>query len=350
MPEAGFAQTPLFQLNLLIWLSWPSRPVLEPVFHANGFALFRLGQTVAVPLTARLGARGADPSRAIGEAVSPDLLLRHRERPALITLECKVHSFGPASSAAGQATGLLACTGPHIASTLGLEPPHGWRAFPLYAVSHPEQAAMATTLATLAGELARAGVTIAPDPATALGIDVTADGVYLRFAAPARLPFPMADDVKVLDLAPGEDPRPLYVIPIDPAVDLTDDYGRRALEQRLRAAFVATVGARIGRGPVRVGWDELMTAAIPVWPLWRGRGRRLLQGCRAYVRGRLRDLAALGATWDASPAGFTIADVPPELADRIRRALQTPAHTQPPVRMDQPDQLTIDDALEGDGR
>lgn len=345
MADGAFEQTPLFQLNLLIWLSWPSGPVLNPIFHANGFALYRLGQTIAVPLAARLGAQGANPPLAVGEAVSPDLLLRHRDRAALIALECKKGSFSPASTAAGQAAGMLACTGPHIATTLGLDPPADWRASPLYAVSHPHQAAMAETLETLARDLTRAGVITCLDPATALGIDVAADGVYLRFVAPERLLFPVTVDVKVMELASGEDPRPLYVIPIDPTVDLTDDYGRQALEQRLRSAFVATVGARIGSGSVSVGWDELMTAAIPVWPLWHGKGRRLLQGCKSYVRRRLRELAALGATWDQSPTGFTVADVTPDVADRIRRALQTPAQSQPPARLDRSEQMTIDDEL-----
>src|SRR5438045_3752304 len=115
MPDGAFEQTPLFQLNLLIWLSWSSRPVMYPFFWSNGFVLFRLGQMIATPLAARQGAREASPPLAMGEAASPDLLLRQQDRAALITLECKKGSFGPTSKAAGQAAALLSCTGPHIA-------------------------------------------------------------------------------------------------------------------------------------------------------------------------------------------------------------------------------------------
>lgn len=346
MPDGmrAFEQTPLFQLNLLVWLSWPSAPVVYPVFQAEGFVLDRVGQQITVPLAARLAATRAVPPVAMNQAISPDLLLRHPDRPTLISLECKVDSFGVASSAARQAAGLLACPGPHVAAELGLMEPLRWRVFPLYAVAHPQQNPMAYTLDELRRLLDQASVDAGPDPATALGIEVAADGVYLHFAAPERLPFAVDTAVKVMDLAPGDDPRPLYVIPLDPSIDAADPYGRRALEERVRAAVVATLGARLGRGPATVAWDDLMRLAIPVWSLWRDRGRRrVLQQCKAYVRERLRELAPLGVTFEESQDGFTITEVSPEVAEQVLRRLQTPAAGQRALRLDEPGQMVIGD-------
>src|SRR5215213_3763670 len=100
MASVPFRQDALFQLNLLIWLSWPARPGVYPLFRDHGFELYRLSQEVDVPVAARLAAASATPPIPVSQRVSADLLLRHQARQRLITLECKVSSFGPDSSTA----------------------------------------------------------------------------------------------------------------------------------------------------------------------------------------------------------------------------------------------------------
>ena len=349
MSSTPFRQDALFQLNLLIWLSWPARAGVYPLFHDHGFALYRLSQEIAVPVAARLAAGSAAPPIPMGRAASADLLLRHEARRQFIALECKVSSFGPVSSTAGQATAMLVCAGPHLAATLGITPPAPWRVVPTYAVTYDQQEAMALTLDALAGDLTRAGVATCPDPATAFGIEVADDGVYLHFAAPARLPFPTPTSVKVLEREPGEDPRPLYVIPLDPGVNLSDSYGRRMLESLVRRAFLGLLGRELGRGALTVDWDALMTAAIAVWPLWRDRGKaNLRQQCKTYVRRRMRPLERLGVTFAETPSGFVIGDVDQATAEKVLRDLATPAPRQERVRLEEGGQMTIDDLPEED--
>lgn len=349
MAANAFEQTPLFQLNLMIWLSWPSH-LANPIFHANGFVLHRLAQPIRPPVAARMRAAAVTPPLTLADPPSADLLLCHHGRAAMIQIECKVSAFSPAATQAKQARALLVCDGPHIAGEIGLPTPTSWRAHTLYAVRHPQEVTMADTLGALARTLRAAGIVTTPDPPTSLGIDVVADGVYLTFAAPAAMPFAVGPRERVMDLEPSQDPYPLYVVPLDPDIDLRDLYGRRVLEERLRVALVGSIGRQLSRGAVSITWDDLMREAIPVWQIWNAVSRRtLVRQFRPHVQATLRELNRLGARYEESPGGFAIPELKPDVASRIRRYLLSPAYGRGEIRLEQAAQLTIDEQPPEDG-
>ena len=213
-------QTPLFQLNLMIWLTWPAPPggIVRPIFREAGFALRGIGPTFEMPLETRARAGAADiPFK---ERPGPDLLLEHHQRRLFLAIECKVSSFGPdvppghKKHQARQAAALLSATGLYLADYFGLPAPADWWAYLLYAVSGSQEAAMQTTLRCLNTRLQTARVD--PTPAGALGIHIRDDGVYLKPALKASVPVtalqaPPPDGVRVIGI--GEQRRPTFALP-----------------------------------------------------------------------------------------------------------------------------------------
>lgn len=325
-------QTPLFQLNLMLWLAWPAPPagVVRPIFREDGFTLRAIGPAFELPLEVR--ARAATAAVPLKERPVPDLLLDHSQRQMLLPIECKVSSFGPDSSPddkkhqARQAAALLSATGPYLADYLGLPDPTSWQAYLLYAVSGEQEAAMQATLGTLSARLQNAH--IGPTPSGALGIYIQNDGVYLRPAPGISIPItalqaPAPEGVQVMDLEAGEDAYPLYLVPWDPSIGPADEYDRRVLEERVRSALTVLIGSRLDTPTFQVSLDEIMQAAIEVWELWRDRQATagLRNAVRAYVKQVLIQLRKLHVEIQVRQDTFTFVQVSPQLALEVRRFL-----------------------------
>ena len=170
MIEQPFRQTPLFQLNLLLWLSMPAKGgQIVPVLWENGFETYAIGASIRVPIEAQLRLNAPTGRAAIATSVNPDLLLQSKAQGALLTIECKLSSFGPASDGALQALGILACAGPYVADFFGFAQPSQWKAWVAYAVTHPQQTLMSQTLATLGEQLRVAEVDCCPATARVRG-------------------------------------------------------------------------------------------------------------------------------------------------------------------------------------
>ena len=329
MTEQLFRQTPLFQLNLLIWLSMPAKGgQIKPIFQENGFEIYAIGAAILVPIAARLRASRLAGQISIANSVSPDLLLQSKSQRALLTIECKLNSFGSTSDSTQQALGILACTGNYVANFFGLSRPDQWTTLATYAVAHPQQTLMSQTLAILSEQLKT--VDVAPCPATSFGIEVGDDGVYLNFSDLDLVPLKVASKHKVMNLEVGEDPRPLYLIPLDPTVNAQDEYGKRVVQERLRMAFASVVASRLYLDGFSVTWDELMTEAIQVWPLWKDRSasRNLLGQTKNYVQRILSEIGRLDVIAERTANGFSLKGIKASSAQQIRKFLMGVAYRQ----------------------
>ncbi len=326
-------QTPLFQLNLMIWLAWPapSAGIVRPIFREDGFTLRGIGPTFALPLEIRARANKADiPFK---ERAAPDLLLEHQQRRLLLPIECKVSSFGPKvppdnkKHPAPQASVLLSATGSYLADYLGLPIPASWQAYLLYAVSESQEAAMQTTLENLRAQLQTAQIDQAP--AGALGIHIRDDGVYLKPASTANIPVtalqtPPPDGIRVIKLMNGGDPRSLYLIPWDPSIGPADEYERRVLEERVRSALASLIGSRLDSTDFDVSLDEVLQTAVEVWAVWRDRQTTtgFRNAVRVYVRKVLLHLRdKMNVNIQIHRNTFTFVRVTPLVAQKVRRYL-----------------------------
>ena len=325
-------QTPLFQLNLMIWLTWPAPPagIVRPIFREDGFALRGIGPAFEMPLEIRARAGVADiPFK---ERPGPDLLLDHHQRRLFLPIECKVSSFGPdvppghKKHQARQAAALLSATGPYLADYFGLPAPADWRAYLLYAVSGGQEAAMQTTLGRLSTRLQTAHID--PTPAGALGIHIRDDGVYLKPAPAVSVPVtalqaPPPDGVRVIELESGEDPHLLYLLPWDPSIGPASEYERRVLEERVRSALTSLIGSRLDAPTFEVSLDEIMQAAVEVWEVWRDQqaATGFRNAVRVYVKQILAQLRKIGVDIQIRQNTFTFVQITPQVAQTVRRYL-----------------------------
>jgi len=325
-------QTPLFQLNLMIWLTWPAPPggVVRPIFQEAGFALRAIGPAFELPLETR--ARAGAANIPFKERPGPDLLLDHHQHRLFLPIECKVSSFGPdvppgnKKHQAHQAAALLSATGPYLADYFGLPAPADWQAYLLYAVSGSQEAAMQTTLGHLSTQLQTEHID--PTPAGALGIHIRDDGIYLKPAPASRIPVtalqaPPPDGIRVMELEDGEDPHLLYLLPWDPSIGPIGEYERRVLEERVRSALVSLIGSRLDAPTFDVSLDEVLRAAVEVWEVWHDRQAAMgfRNAVRAYVKQILAQLRKEGVDIQIRQNTFTFVQVTPQVAQKVRHYL-----------------------------
>jgi hypothetical protein len=329
MNDTPFAPTPLFQLNLMLFLAWPAPPsFVEPIFWREGFELRSIAPSIGVPLEAL--ARAQMANLPIQPTASPELLLEQNSQQQLLLIECKSSSFGSASSTSQQARALLACTGPYLAERIGVAEAMAWKGYLLYVISGGQESPMQDTLQALGQELQAARISAASGGA--MGIHVRADGVYLSPDARSNIPVQalrqsLANGVQVMALEQDEDPRPLYLIPFDPSVGVDDPVERRVLEERVRQALTSLIGSRLDMPSFEVAMDEILTAATEVWNLWEDSqaATGFRNAVRAYVRDVLRQVRNLGAHIQSHEHHFAFTEVTPRIARDLRRYLESAA-------------------------
>jgi len=273
LADPGLARDCLFQLNVLIWACWPQPPEapVTPALRRAGYQLFWIEQ----PLEAGLSvlARQRASGLPIGPNPVADAVLRRGD--AFTLLECKPSSFSPASEASAQARGLIVAGANLPARLPGL--PGTASGEVCYLVPWEDTAAMDATLMELASEVVGEG--LAACPTGPLGLFVKEDGVYLGLSASpagsARLSRVLIPEERVAAAEPGQDPRPLYVVPWIP--DAPDGSDLTALREKLRAHTLAWLGrAPLGGEATFAFADLLDEVSRGVFALWRD--RRSLHG------------------------------------------------------------------------
>jgi hypothetical protein len=333
MTDNQFSQTPLFQINLLIFLGWRSTPAfVKPIFREEGFQLYRVGPSIPISLQARTRAANVAPPIPFQLAPTPDLLYRKNKTRQFIPIECKVSSFGPDTEQAKQAAALLTCTGSHLAETFGLSAAKSWSSTLLYAVSEGQTSAMRDTLANLAGRLQVA--LVETTPCGVLGIAIRSDGVYLFAEPSAVVPLQVLQGtdtgIRVMKLEEGEDPRPLYLIPFDPSCQIDEEYQKRALEERTRVALAALIGSQLDKKQFVIQMDDLMRATIEVWDVWAEKNTKVCikNAVRVYARQVFQYIRKLGLNISVYQDEITFHDVTPSAASQVRNYLKSAAFRQ----------------------
>ena len=162
MSEASLPRDSLFQLNVLIWATFPQplNAPWNPVLLNAGYELW----SVELPLEAGLAELAAlsASNPAIGPNPVADVVLQRQGSDRYVLVECKATSFGAASEHAPQARGLIVA-GANVATRLGLAP--GSTAEVCYLVPAEDAASMDTGLIEIATEVSEQGsrsVTLAP--------------------------------------------------------------------------------------------------------------------------------------------------------------------------------------------
>src|SRR5205823_3552170 len=122
--ETDRVSDPLFQLNVVLWLTQPlpQGSSIVPLLHERGFVVYAISPPLPVPLDLQAAAQSARV--ALQNSGRPDVLLAHPLERKFAFIECKASSFGPNSNTAEQARSFLLMAGPRAAEVLGLDPAH----------------------------------------------------------------------------------------------------------------------------------------------------------------------------------------------------------------------------------
>jgi hypothetical protein len=327
--EKPFGSTPLFQLNLMLFLAWPAPPsFVNPIFWQEGFALESIAPSLGTPLEALARAQAAD--LPINVTARPELLLTQKNEQQFLLIECKRSSFGPESDTSQQARALLACSGIYLAERIGAKNPENWEDCLLYTVSGGQEHQMRDTLQVLTSEMQESRIFTANNGA--IGIHIQADGVYLGSDNQSNIPIHSLQQaegggLRVMELEEGEDPRPLYLIPFDPSIGVSDPVERQVLEERVRQALASLIGSRLDNPSFRISMDEILTAVTEVWEMWEDSSAKkgFRNAVRAYVREVLRQIRKQGTPVESREQHFAFKQVTPDSARDLRRYLTSVA-------------------------
>lgn len=286
MNNSAIIEDPVFQLNLLLFLTWdaPSTGDIDPVFLRSGYNLSFVETKLTVPDAIHL--RLSEGGLHIQRTARPDIFLEHEESHTLVPMECKRSSFSSTSSTAAQARSLLVFDGIQLSTFVGKT--SVWESALTYVTVTGNGELLITTLQELSAEIFSYGYGTAK--VSCLEIALRNDGVYLSAIERGyHLPnvnFNAAR--KIINLSEEEDPRPLYIIPFtlggthDP-----DPFCEEVFRERIRLAIALLLG-NISQEPQEHTLDTVMERVITVWSMWDHQEEK--RAIKSYVRQVLNEV------------------------------------------------------------
>ena len=334
-----FEQTPLFQLNLMIYLCWDShQDFVNPVFYNNGYILEFIEPDIPIEQQAFLNANINEIP--IQTNASPELLLQKNGTKESIIIECKLDSFGIHSSNVKQANSLISLNGPYIANYIGNQTPHEWESYTIFSVVGSKELNMYQTLTNLKISLENTGIiTAIPN---SLGIYIKDSNVTLSIADTNNFPVKELDqNTIVMRLENEEEPHPIYLIPFDPSIGIPEtEKEQNVVIERIRQNVTAKIGNSIGMYPFQIDIDELLREINPLIEYWEG--SQTIKGFRNIVREYLRkvldELKDVGLNYRSLPnSNIEIDVVIPEVAKEIRQHLTYKNYREQEIELQQTD-------------
>lgn len=255
MSNAALAKDNLFQLNTLLWASFPQpmdAPV-TPVLRNSGYMLWAIERPLDASVVELAHLRKATFEIQPNPVV--DVVLYHDENRTYVLTECKPSSFGVKSDWTPQARGMIVA-GSNVASRLGVS---GKRDSELcYLVPADDTQSTDATLTALRKEVSSQGFSVCPTGV--IGLTIKSDGAYLgllnQLEGTAQMPMKLTPEQKVVSVNANQDPRPLYVIPWIP--DAQDDADLEAFREKLRAQLLSWLGKAAIAGKIMLTFEELL--------------------------------------------------------------------------------------------
>lgn len=268
MVNSTLTRNNLFQLNMLVWASFP-HPInapITPVLRNGGYILWSIEHPLnadAAELARLRKAAEIKPNPVV------DAIFEHARTNTYVLVECKPTSFNINSEWAPQARGMIVAGG-NAVSRLGLSA--GAAAELCYLVPADNAQATDTTLVTLTTEVSSQGFVACPTGP--LGLSIKADGAYLGLASQpqgaAQISQMLIPEQRVITVRADQDPRPLYIIPWIP--DVEDDTTLEAFKEKLRAQILSWLGKASIGGQITLQFEDLLDeVSRGVFRIWRDR-------------------------------------------------------------------------------
>lgn len=333
-PEA-LIKDPLFQLNLILFLSMPvpDDAEIEPVLLKAGYSLLYIERPITVPPLSR--AQLLDKGYQVNGQVCPEILLEHAPSYSFLVVECKTASFGPNSTTARQARGYLTLNGKGLSELVGKSSQETWSTTISYFSLNGEGTVILVTLEKLKKELQEISIETA-ESVVSLEWLLRSDGIYLCKSEGSGSPpgIDLDSPQRVLALTEGDDPRTLQLIPYSSNTSGTvDNFNERVFLERLRSA-IASLFANMKRSATQHPLDELIRQVIPVWEQWKNpeETRHVRSKVRQIVGKMIHELyAATNVKCDLNQNIISLPGVSSSELSRIRGYLQSSLFRRAPM-------------------
>ena len=258
MKPEDWIRDPVFQLNLLVWMS-KEQPkeayCVRPVFHEAGFDWMAIEQPFRFPVeTAKLIEQINEKGEMrIHSHPEPELVVKRSRDQSALYFEAKKNSFDVGSSNSSQARGHLAATGPAFAEVNApLE-----RALLVYVVPNEASDPMRACLQELALQLR--SVALSPGDSAVDGLAAEDAAIHYHFDVPSRGVLGIVESriLIIANIAEDTDPSPLLLIYSDE--DCPDDERRGYYRHVIQNQAIATMLCELHR--VNVGESITLSAA-----------------------------------------------------------------------------------------
>lgn len=262
MKPEEWIRDPVFQLNLLLWMSLdqPDEAFLVyPLFARHGFELRFIEQPFAFPIATIASIENAEKAGQpkISRCPEPELILKRDLDQSALYFEAKKSSFSSNSSTCVQARGHLLATGPVFADVLA----------PLksatltYVLPADQGALMRVCLSELTAQLQQSG--FSSGTFSVAGLAVENETMNYRLDAAGQTAVGCRDQSVVLmrEINEATDPSPIMLIfsEQDCADQTRPGYYRHILQQQVLAALLCRLHQVPTPGSIVINAAELLT-------------------------------------------------------------------------------------------
>lgn len=290
-----FQQTPLFQLNLFLALGLPGNAsYFRPIFLERGFELYGISPKIITNIQTITASNVSNGLIKLKLFTNPDIMFRSSESKQIIIVECKLSRFPVASEQANQISTILTHKGNEIANYFGFTQPNLWSNIFQIAVSEANGDQTYSVIKELAKNLE--DINIRTCDFGVVEIIRKKDGVFLSSINPDQRSVYFENE-QVAFLDEDDDPRPLYIIPIDPSIDSGDPYGKLVLRERIRISLVEKIGSNLGFEDFSINIDDIFRSVIPVWDQWLDNNskKNLKRLISRYINSIITNISRLGS-------------------------------------------------------
>lgn len=258
MKPEDWIRDPVFQLNLLVWMS-KEQPkeayCVRPVFHEAGYDWMAIEQPFRFPVETakRIEEINEKGEIRIHSHPEPELVVKRSRDQSALYFEAKSNSFGAASTTSSQGRGHLVAAGPAFAEVNApLE-----RAMLVYVVPDDVSDPMRACLQELADQLR--AESIIPGDSAVDGLAAEEAAIHYCFDAPSRSVLGIGEPrIAIIEhISEGTDPSPLLLIYSDE--DCPDDERRGYYRHVIQNQAIATLLCELHR--VNVGESLNISAA-----------------------------------------------------------------------------------------
>ncbi|MDT0123855.1 hypothetical protein Q9R46_14435 [Paenibacillus sp. RRE4] len=278
--------TSLHHLNLFIHMGmdYPITSEVYPYFYQKGYRIKFISFLLQVPKLTKDKIQ-KQINTSINANVVPELIYENIETRELILLECKLLDikYDPTNRDVKQAFGYLSLNDKEIFEYMGgIGEQNKSKLF--YSVLHENQSSYEEVLNTIAGIVKNTASDHLPFEVSGIKVNGNEIDLCLKNSE--------TGDIEEHHIT--SDPL-LLIIPIDPEVNLKNEYGREVLEQNLKMTIATKICPFVGYKNIQFSLEDVCEEIIPVWRLWSKHPKtKIRELIKYYMRQLSKELEKIG--------------------------------------------------------